>query len=295
MNCLGQQFPNSGFEDWHINEDGIEDHPEFWMDIDLATFCNPVLNFCTPSNDAHSGMFSALLETNNCIDESWVQNTRRAYMRTGTNGVGIYPPLGMAITYGDRPDTMSFFYKFLPQGTDSGYVRVFLFTYDEVETEVIDTIALSELPILASSEFQQFQLPLNYLDSGWPEYISIYFSTSWTLEHEGTIYAPNGVYASAGTRLWIDDISFHGGTVTASEIETSEPIIHYQPKSESFIFNNNHYMNGSLQVHDCAGRIVQELQILNDNVRCILPTGLWIVRFTDQHSLRRETLKVLVD
>jgi hypothetical protein len=224
MNAIirSQQLPNSSFESWSQNSQGILTAPESWIELTLFQFCNPNPTYVTPSTEANSGLYSALLESSSCFLEGGIEIIQVAKLRTGDGGLD---PHYFSLSYSARPDAMQFNYKFHQEGSDSAFVRLMLFRWDTLENQISDTIAfVSGWINEETTEFQTYTLPIEYMTELTPEYIRIEFSSSKTLTEQSLGYTPPGMYASVGTKFWIDDIQMIGGDVAVEEETETNPI-----------------------------------------------------------------------
>jgi hypothetical protein len=203
-----QYIPNGGFENWDtIN---FPAHPLNWSSLIIGNCTSDELP-SERSNDSYTGNWAVEMVTHTCQGFPGPQ-IELGFIFTGNYGGG-YPPSPWALDFSESPEELNFYYKFHPEGNDSAYIRVMLFKYDTIETEITDTVAFSTGYIfMEKEEYTQFTLPITYLSENTPDYIHILFTTSKTLTENILPPIPN-LYAHIGTTLVIDNVSVSGGTL----------------------------------------------------------------------------------
>ncbi|MFN0032255.1 MAG: T9SS type A sorting domain-containing protein [Flavobacteriales bacterium] len=280
----GQQLPNSSFEDWW--EYAGNERPENWLDTGAALFCSPTPDLAVKSTDAHSGTYAVMIENLFCIMETGEPRVDKGRLFTGNSG--LYPPLGFSMPYTAKPDSLKFFYKFHREGVDTGMVRLMLFTYDTINYEFLDTMALSIATIdHPTDEYLEFSMPISYHNELTPQYILIEFSG----RNSPFAYGIPGIFASAGTKIWIDDISLVGGNV--GEID----VVHFQNVS-MHLSNNLITLNGisptavfRCEVFNSIGQKVLESENEATCSVASIVSGYYFLRLTQENSEHIEVFK----
>lgn len=180
----GQQLLNSGFENWTLKNEYIE--PDGWISTNAYAFFGAP-ETCYPFEDAHSGNWSAKLETR--LDPI-TGDTLRAVLITG----GDYEAPGTS--YPHRPAACSFYYKH--NRLDTAAAVVYLTKWNPVLKRK-DTLA-SGFTIFfdIATNFTLRTIPLTYVGNVKPDTCLFLFTT--TLKEK-----PN-----PGNYLIIDDIAFTG-------------------------------------------------------------------------------------
>ncbi len=180
----GQQLLNSGFENWTLKNEYIE--PDGWISTKpYAFFGSP--ETCYPFEDAHSGNWSAKLETR--LDPI-TGDTLRAVLITGNN----YEAPGTGFPH--RPTACGFYYKH--NRLDTAAAVIYLTKWNALKGKK-DTVA-SGFTIFfdIANSFTLRTIPLTYQSSVKPDSCIFLFTT--TLKEK-----PN-----PGNYLIIDDIAFTG-------------------------------------------------------------------------------------
>lgn len=151
--------PNPGFENW--TPVGNRFDPTDWNTLNPSTAIIGVLT-CTRASgaDAHSGSFAIKLTT-----KSVFGITANGIASTGT--LITTPPYGVSggIPFTGRPDSISGWYKYSPQGADQGFVQLML-----TGSSITDTIGFVkfETPNSAIGTFTYFSAPVTYYSSANP-------------------------------------------------------------------------------------------------------------------------------
>ncbi len=274
----GQQLPNSDFENWAENNEGALLYPVNWIELVSFTFCSPNPNFVVPGLDSNNGNYAALLESTSCTLEGGVDVVVVAKMGTGGGGNS---PLDFSRPYSSRPDTMQFYYKFEPEGSDTATIKFMLFQYDSIENEVTDTIALVKGWIANEvTDYQVFKLPISYLNDLTPNFISIVFTNSKTVTDNFLGYTLPGVYASVGTKFWIDDIQMIGGDVAVEE-ETETSAVELMFTGYAIRIMTTTGLPLTIELYSSDGKLIYSrakqtiCEIEN------LPKGLYVIKVTD--------------
>ena len=146
--AFSQNVVNGGFEDVIVTELDYT-YPENWMPLDW-TFdgitCDPYINRGEVTEDSHTGNHAVKMETFLCTFENslGVEAPRTSGYFLG-DPLQLFP-LYQSIEFNERPEHLSFFYKFLRENSDSAFVEVVLFNYESVATTLsdwqnVDTIA----------------------------------------------------------------------------------------------------------------------------------------------------------
>lgn len=151
--------PNAGFENW--NSIGNHFDPADWSTLNPNTAITGKFT-CTRASgaDAHSGSYAIKLTTKLVFGL-----TANGIASTGT--LITTPPYGVTggIPFTGRPDSISGWYKYTPQGADQGFIQLML-----TGTSITDTIGFVkvETPNAAVSSFTYFSAPVTYYSAANP-------------------------------------------------------------------------------------------------------------------------------
>ena len=233
---FSQLLSNGGFEEWTTN--GSQIRPVDWAAVIIvngSSACSGYHPYYEQSNDALEGNFALYIEVEECLSK-----TAGLILKFGTihtSDTQAFPPYDFAVTCDERPDYLSFYYKFQPEGGDTAVVDIMLFNYDEIEYEVTDTIGVATgLIISAAGEYTEYQLPIEYLLELNPSFVSIRFNASF---RNFSLNTPN-LHGHDGTNLTIDKVEFHGGTLVGEvELGIERPItLSPNPSNAEFVTLN---------------------------------------------------------
>lgn len=178
--------PNAGFENW--NSIGNRVDPADWNTLNPNTAILGVLT-CTRASgaDAHSGSYAIKLTT-----KSVFGITANGIASTGT--LITTPPYGVTggIPFTGRPDSISGWYKYTPQGADQGFIQLML-----TGTSITDTIGFVkvETPNATVSSFTYFSAPVTYYSSANPT------NSIWILS------SSSGTNPVVNSSIIVDDIA----------------------------------------------------------------------------------------
>jgi len=179
------QLENPGFEDWEdvlIGDPDTIREPAEWSSLktsdneQLSDFA-PVV--CERSADSHSGKYSikltnvaSLIVANGAATNGRVHpdlNTDLAYMFTDTLDSRWNTP------FTSRPDSMTGWFKYTPQGEDSLQVKIILhwgYSKQPDENYATSWVGMAELfsSVNNGEVWNRFSVPFTYLNEGLPEY-----------------------------------------------------------------------------------------------------------------------------
>lgn len=180
----GQQLLNCGFENWTLKNEYIE--PDGWISTNAYAFFGAP-ETCYPFEDAHTGNWSAKLETR--LDPI-TGDTLQAVLVTGSD----YEAPGVSFPH--RPTACIFYYKH--NRLDTAAAVVYLTKWNTALKRK-DTIASGFTVFFdIATTFTLRTIPLTYFGNAKPDSCLFLFTT--TLKEK-----PN-----PGNYLIIDDISFTG-------------------------------------------------------------------------------------
>ena len=252
------QQPSLNFETWNPPPFGFP-HPQGWTSANvLGSALNDTVCHKAFFPNVNSGSFSMKLETIklgfNLGTSAGVPDTV-CFALTGnivaSPALSIKP--GFAFT--GRPSVMSFYYKYLPSGTDSASAGVYLTKWVGNSR---DTVAVGIRTMGGASNFIHDSIALiyrpSYVVSGNPDTAVIFFASS-NIKSIGML--PGGVLSvkysapKIGSLLWVDDIGI--SPLSLDEINKNAP---------KFIFPNPSDEEISLQFSEIGDRSVQ---IINSN------------------------------
>lgn len=238
------QIPNSGFENW--TNMGNYDIPVSWGNLNAIT--NP------------AGFYTCLKGTPG--------NPGTAYLKLiskTVSGMGVQPGIAVSgalnaatyqavsgFAYADRPVSLNGKWQYMASGSDQGYIAVYLTRWNSGPGSR-DTVgkALYLLPGMIML-WQNFTIPLTYMNSDIPDSAMIIFSAS-------------GSTPESGSYLYIDNLSFFGGTVGMEDPGVSQNLMVYpNPSMQGKLMvdlRNRDNVGDYLDILDLLGKTISHLKI----------------------------------
>lgn len=264
---FGQSIENGDFEDiqsitrLNPNNDPFtyDSIGAYWVtgdeikrDIALTPDPGP---FCKDTSWAYSGNHALLMRTMDL----------QGIIGTGNAGIGVYEyddmnpfnsvKIGTPFTY--RPAKLQGYYAYESIAGDSCWIALFFSKWNSA-TSQRDTIAYSEFVTNQStgfSSFTQFELPINFLTSDFPDTMGILMCSS---KGGYEAFPPVG---QPGTTLIVDSLTF----VYTSQAEINEiskvDFIEIQQHEDFINFFVTKEFKGTIQITDLSGKLMDTLII----------------------------------
>jgi hypothetical protein len=194
--ALSQQISNCGLEQWQPFT-GYE-VPDSFLTMDQVLFLGQPL--VTKTTDAHSGQYAAIVQTG-YVSVSGLLSYGRFEKIGQTNYFYGWP-------FTARPDTLRFWYKFIPAGNDTGLAAIGLSKWNGNHV----VIGLGRMPVFNNiASYTMAEIPIEYYSSETPDTIMISFVSSFNSN------------PTAGTMLFIDDISLNYPPTGVKEVTSNTP------------------------------------------------------------------------
>ncbi len=219
---------NNSMEDWAPEGNGNYEDPSggFWETANKTVDLFPLtLNpNVTKSTDAHSGTYSAKLETT-----TWFGQLAAGTVFSGEFEPNISNP-SESIQFGkpwagERPEFFRFWYQFEPVMGDSAECYVYLTVDGMPDTQVGEAyVKIKD----ATSGWTEMEVPFTYFTNDVPNEIAIVFASS----------AAGGTFeGQVGTTLYVDDVELYNCSTGVTTTFSSEISIKAfpNPVSESTI------------------------------------------------------------
>ncbi|MCF6364602.1 MAG: T9SS type A sorting domain-containing protein [Bacteroidales bacterium] len=187
-----QQIPNGNFENWTNDSDA-----EGWNSVNIGF---PV-NFYSAqqTTDSYQGTYAANLTT-----ESTALGVIPGIITLGEIDIENQTITG-GIPFTERPNGISYFFKYVPQGNDTSVMISILTKWNET-TQETDTIAMTAY--FTADQFDVYTkvaVPYIYNSIDSPDSLNVIFISS-------------GFSGNAGSSLLIDSIALEYGTVVSPTI-----------------------------------------------------------------------------
>lgn len=245
-NSLFSQIPNNGFENW-TNMGGYNT-PDDWGNL------NPVTNM--------AGVYTCLKGTPG--------NPGTAYLKLTSatvTGLGVQPGIAVSgvlntstfqaisgFAYTNRPAVLNGTWQYMANGDDQGYISIYLTKWN-TSMNMRDTVGqvMYYLPGMVMS-WENFSIPISYSRSEVPDSAMIILSAS-------------GHVPENGSYLYLDDLSFAGGTVgLENHTDMASLIVYPDPVIGNKVLvslKNADFVAGYLDIVDLQGKMISRTDIKN--------------------------------
>jgi hypothetical protein len=280
-----QATPNPGFESWTHTSSilGAYDTPNNWNCANSSTGSTGVITVLK-STSAHSGSFAAELITKQ-IPAPFSQLVP-GMITTGTINTTSQTITG-GIAYTLRPDSITGWYKYTPQGGENGFIAFDLFGSASGNSDTIAKAGFST-PAATVGTFTRFAAALTYTTTTTPVVNSM-----WLLSSSNN----DGLATSVGSILYVDDLSLVFNPTGVTEQEKPEFTISPNPVVDHFVIKNVLGTKALFILYDVTGRKVSEEKINNAttviNVST-LPNGVYSYSVTDENNTTIKGGKLII-
>jgi hypothetical protein len=292
------QLENPGFETWDeiaISANDTIREPVDWSSLktsDNASLSPLAPVVCWRSAEAHSGSYSVRLE-----------NIATLVIANGTVTTGrVHPDLNIAKSYmytdpGDghwntpftsRPDSITGWFRYIPQGSDSVQVKVLLHKGNgkEPDTEYLsDRIATANFRtgVNTGSQWMRFSTPFVYTSDQAPQYALVILNSG------------NGYFPVTGSIAFFDDLMMvYNSTSVKKEVITAE-FLYLQGNHHIVVQGGSPENYTFARILDITGREAWSGPVTSDRIDISgadLKNGIYIVSLTgNSHVL---TQKIIV-
>ncbi|MBI4931064.1 MAG: T9SS type A sorting domain-containing protein [Bacteroidetes bacterium] len=282
-----QATPNPGFEAWTTQGFPSYEQPDNWNTANAQTNILGTFTCIKASGvDKHSGTYAIKLITKQIGAPFNVLVP--GFATTGTLPASITGALTGGIPYTLRPDSITGWYKYTPQGGENGYIQFLLFGS---AANNADTIARGGFatPTTTVGAYTWFSAPLVYTASTNPVANSM-----WLLSSSNN----DGLVASIGSTLFVDDLALVINPSTAvAEQEQFELTIGPNPAVDHFVIKNELNSKALFMLYDVTGRKVAEenigkaTHVVNVNT---LPDGLYFYSVSDESNTVIKSGKLII-
>ncbi len=274
---INAQVVDFGFE---MPWTGISGNPQGWASAKIAV-PNVVLRDTTVF---HSINTSAKITTS---DVSSIASFTNGLL-PGTSGIMLTgfigfssPPVKLGYPFTQRQDSLAFYARYLPQGTDTGFAQVILYKRQGAPTYKRDTLAMGLAKITSSSLFNLNYVILdnnpNFPTSILPDSALIVFSSSMVAGGQ------------LGSTLWVDDIQWGTSTTGLNTVKHDDWGMAIPNPANDFInFNfkeSNHISH--VEIFSLSGKRIHSFKVNSNFIRYNtqpLAPGLYFYRFVDYNG-----------
>ena len=263
------QIPNNGFETWATPTGQTYENPTGWgSSNDVGSqLPAPFVNATKETTDPGAGTSSLKLETVSIFvtNVAGVALTGEITYTTTLKFSGGFP-------FTARPGQLTGKMKYTPAaGTDSSFIYAVLFKWNSALNKR-DTIATSALISPSANNWTTFGSSLNYTSSDNPDSALILISSS------------KGFLGSAGSKLWIDDLSFQYES-SVGAMSNAPVHVFPNPAQHTLYLNAIPGQFSDVIIYDCQGRLVMQAMVQGNAVDISsLANGTYIISTTKQQS-----------
>ena len=302
MATAQNQLENSGFEQWEdisaAEGDTIRE-PVDWSslktsDIPALSAVAPVV--CKRSSDAHSGKYSVELTSYEVF--SIVAN---GVVTTGR----IHPDLNIDLAYiytdtlddqwntpfNARPDSITGWYKYTPQGDDNLEVQVILHRGfgkqpDADSTDYWIGVAKYKSPQSAGSEWIRFSAPFTYLSDGSPKYVLVILNSG------------NGYSPVEGSIALFDDLEMiYNSSQTSLDRQKQQAGFIFAVDYQHLVIRGIEHANfQTIKIHDLTGKLVWAGTVASDQIdisSANLRKGIYLVTLAGKSIVFSQKIMLL--
>lgn len=299
LSCLvasaQDQLQNVSFEDWEdilTSETDTIREPLNWSS--LKTSDNPTLStmaplVCTRTTDAHSGQFAIELkniETFASIVANGVATNGRMHPNINTDLAYIYTDTEDSqwnTPFTARPDSISGWIKYTPQGDDTLQIKVVLHKGpgkipdpDYAENWVGSAEYKSH--VNSSEQWIRFSAPFTYIKEINPEYVLVNLNSG------------NGFNPVADSRLLVDDLEMIYNTPQSIEnsLKKTDGFLFAVGNRQLFMKDMNYTQFQTISIYDITGKLLWSDNISSEQVNieaAQLKNGLYLVTLSGINTL----------
>jgi hypothetical protein len=292
---LGQQIPNSGFEQWE--QIGNISEPVHWSTI--KTCDNPGMASVAPvtydtSLDAHSGNYALKLfnlEVFNLSATGAITNGR-FHAEFDLSKSYSYTAMGdpqFCLPFTGRPDSLVGWFKFFPQGNDACQFKVIIHV-DSCKLPENGTMpnwvavaAFKSPKGVTYDTWTRFAIPFDYFDGRTPEYLLC------------TLNSGDSTSSVPDSYMILDDIELKYGPSGINENSRYEDFLAANGRSLVIdLKSEEEYLNQRFLLIDMSGQVVFAEQLNSNNI--VIPDnvkqGIYIAALEGKKF--RYTQKVMI-
>lgn len=187
---IGQSLENENFEEWENNS--AFEEPEGWVTRNDLYPEFGIPQTVIKSTDAAEGNYAVKMETFSYVIDA------TTYLIPSYMVYGQDINAGVPYTWNKRLKKISFYYKYIPNGVDTGAFVLLMAYKDKNSGRYITHGGVSMLIVNPQTTYKKFELPVYYSSDHKCDTMVFYFANS--------INRNNGNKSKVGTVLMIDDI-----------------------------------------------------------------------------------------
>jgi hypothetical protein len=270
--AAAQTIPNPGFENWETV--GTYENPVSWSTPNPFTSLAGVVTV-TKSEDAHSGSYSAQLETMTVLGP----NVSPGLVTLGNFAVDFLtgaPTFSGGIEMPDMVKNFSGWYKY--SGVDSDSAYIFMMSFRHPEGEEIDTVGVGMTYLKDAADWTSFSIDMYQISENPADSFNVIIMSS-----------PSAAL-HVGSMLQVDDLAIETVTgIINFTKQTTEVKVYPNPVSDFVKFEvENAEKNLEVSIFDNNGRCVEKLTFSGNSTEVNLssyPAGMYTYQLTGENNL----------
>jgi len=282
INGQAQDIPNPGFEVWNEEGGPFSGYldPADWTTLNGQTAILGITPVTRASgDDAYAGDYALRLETNFIGIVSQMAPGLCILGNIDTESQTIYG----GIPINDRPNALTGWFKYAPNGVDTGEVRMTLTRWDDL-AQTRDTIGVGTYyPTETTENYTFFSAPVVYESELIPDTMQV------------VLVSGSQFVAEEGSAIYFDELMLEYIPTGVESQITEELTVFPNPASQSIRFD----MSEAEQViaYNLYGRLVKQWTTNPGQEQLSvadLPAGQYILQFSKANSSVRRSARVVV-
>lgn len=270
--AAAQTIPNPGMENWVPI--GTYENPVSWSTPNPFTSLAGVVTV-TKSEDAHSGTYSAQLETMQVLGP----NVSPGLITVGNFAVDFLtgePTFSGGIEMPDMVKNFSGWYKY--SGVDSDSAYIFMMSFRHPEGEEIDTVGVGMTYLKDAADWTSFSIDMYQISENPADSFNVIIMSSPSAS------------LHVGSMLHVDDLAIETvtGIINLTK-QTTEVKVYPNPVSDFVKFEvENAQKNLEVSIFDNNGRRVEQLTFSGNSIEVNLgsyPAGMYTYKLTGENNL----------
>ncbi len=268
--------PNPSFENW-VTAFNYE-VPESWQTLNFLQFTlppNPLSVTKAVGIDVHSGNYALKLKTIQITTNPAPQVLDDTMGLIFTGLINISPVYyKQGFPYTSRPEKLTFWFKYLPVGADTGGVRIQLKKYYDSATHIVGQ---GEVAFNQTLAYTQMTLDITYNSNDIPDSCTIFFASSKDKDD-----------ARVGSVLYIDDVEFSGWVGIDENQKSAEKVTVFpNPAKDNITFELKIEGAKNIRINDITGKNIAIFPINNSSVNInttAYQQGVYLYEITDRNN-----------